>query len=73
MENVVIMTDSITCISQKLAEEYGIAVIPFHAVIDGKDYLDTEVDMEKLYARLRNKENLPITSAPSVGEFLQFY
>jgi DegV family protein with EDD domain len=29
--------------------------------------------MEKLYARLKDKENLPTTSAPSIGEFLQFY
>ena len=49
MRKVAIMTDSITCIPQKLAEEYGIGVIPFHAVIDGRDYLDTKVDMEKLY------------------------
>jgi DegV family protein with EDD domain len=73
MNKVAIMTDSIACIPQKLAEEYGIKVVPFHVIIDGKDYLETEVDMEKLYARLRGKENLPTTSAPSVGEFLQCY
>ena len=73
MDRVAVMTDSITCIPQKMAEEYSIGVIPFHAIIDGKDYLDTEVDMEKLYTRLKDKENLPTTSAASIGEFLQFY
>jgi DegV family protein with EDD domain len=73
VSKVAIMTDYITCIPHKLAEEYSIEVIPFHAVIDGKDYLDTKVDMEKLYARLRDKGNLPTTSAPSIGQFLQFY
>jgi len=73
MNKVAVMTDSITCIPQGLAEEYSIGVIPFHAIIDGKGYLDIEVDMGELYVRLKDKGNLPTTSAPSIGEFLQVY
>jgi len=41
--------------------------------MDGKDYLETEIDREQVYARLRTKENLPTTSAASPGEILESF
>jgi fatty acid-binding protein DegV len=41
--------------------------------MDGKDYIETEIDKAQFYARLTEKEKLPTTSAPSVGGFLQGY
>lgn len=73
MNKVAIMADSIASIPQEIAKEYGIKVIPFHTIIDGKDYLDPQVDMKQLYIRLKEKENLPTTSAFSIGECLQAY
>lgn len=73
MSKVVIMTDTSSAISQEIAENYGIAVIPWHVIMDGKDYLDIEIDMTKLYARLRRKENLPTTSGYSIEECLQYF
>ncbi len=48
-------------------------MIPCPVIMDGKSYLDTEVDMDKLYARLETKENLPTTSTANMGEFAQFF
>ena len=76
VNKVAIMTDSIAAIPLKMAREYGIGVVPLHVIMDGKGYPDTKItkaDMERLYARLKEKGNLPTTSAPSVGEFLQVY
>lgn len=73
MNKVVVMTDTSSAISQEIAKNYGIAVIPWHVIMDGKDYLDIEIDMTKLYARLRKKENLPTTSGYSVEECLQYF
>ena len=73
MKKVAIMTDTIASIPREIAKEYGIEIIPFHVVIDGKSYVETEIDMNQLYARLKEKGNLPTTSAPSVGEFLEAY
>jgi len=73
MNKVVVMTDTSSAISQKIANSYGVAVIPWHVIMDGKDYLDTEIDMTRLYARLREKKNLPITSGYSVEECLQYF
>lgn len=67
------MTDSVAAIPREIAEEYEITIVPFHTIVDGKDYLDTTIDVKWLYARLKEKDNLPTTSFPSVGEFLQAY
>jgi DegV family protein with EDD domain len=73
MRKVAIMTDTSSAISKELARIYGIAVIPWHVIIDGKDYLDTEIDMARLYTKLKEKKDLPITSGYSVEECLQFF
>lgn len=70
MNKVAITTNS-ACIFADTASEHGITLIPFHIIIDGKDYLDPEVDMEDFYARLDKKENLPTTSPFSVVECFQ--
>lgn len=72
MKRVAITTNS-ACIFEKEAGKYGITLIPFHIILDGKDYLDPEVDMENLYARLDKKENLPTTSPFSVAECVQIF
>lgn len=48
----VAITANSACISAEEAGKYGVTIIPFHTIIDGKDYLDPEVDMESLYATL---------------------
>jgi DegV family protein with EDD domain len=59
--------------SPEIARKFDIKLIPFHIIIDGKDYLDTEVDMEDLYARVDKKENLPTMTPFPVGECLQAF
>ena len=73
MKKVAVMTDRTSSMAQEVAEEFDIKIVPFHIIMDGKDYLDTEVDMEDLYARVAKKENLPTTSFPAPEEFLQVY
>jgi len=73
MKKVAIVTDSVAAIPREMAEKYNITTVPFHTIVDGKDYLDTEIDMKWLYNRLKEKDNLPTTSFPSTGEFLQAY
>jgi len=72
MNKVAITTNS-ACVSAEEARNHGFKIIPFHIIIDGKDYLDPEVDMESLYARLDKKQSLPTTSTPTLVEFLQVF
>ncbi len=72
MGKVVISADSVSLTHEK-AREYGFTLVPCPIVMDGKPYLDTEIDMDKLYARLETKENLPKTSTVTVAECLRFF
>jgi DegV family protein with EDD domain len=73
MNKVAVITDTGSNMAPKIARKFDIKLIPFHIIMDGKDYLDTEVDIEDLYARVAKKENLPTTSFPAPEEFLQAY
>jgi len=73
MKEVMVITDTLSCISSKLAEEHDVMVIPFHLIFDGKDYLDNTFDRGELIARLRSFNNLPTTAACSAGEILEAY
>ncbi|HUV46470.1 MAG TPA: DegV family protein [Dehalococcoidia bacterium] len=73
MKKVAIMTDTIASVPCELAEKYDIQVIPFYVIIDGKSYRDTDIDKDELYTRLKQKENLPTTSAPSPEDFFLAY
>ncbi len=71
MKEVAIIANGGATIPPEVAREYDILVAPFHIKMDGRDYLETEIDREQLYSRLRGKENLPTTSPPSPGGFLE--
>lgn len=73
MNKVAIMTDSFASLPLEMQKEYGIVMIPFHVIMDSKSYLETEIDMEQLYIRLNEKEDIPTSSFPSPEEFLQVY
>lgn len=73
MRNVAVMTDALASVPLEIQKEYGITVIPFHVIMDGTDYLETEINTAQLYTRLKDKENLPTTSFPSPEEYLQAY
>jgi len=71
MRKVAITTNSASISVE--AAKHDVTIIPFHIIMDGRDYLDPEIDMEKLYARLSEKKRLPTTSTPTVEEFLQAF
>ena len=73
MRKVAIVADSPATLTTEFIAENKIAIVPFHVIADDRDYMDTEVDMDWLYGRLQDKGNLPTTSCPSPGQFLQAF
>ena len=72
MKSVAVSCDGGT-ILPKTAEKYGFAVIPCPIIMDDKQYLKPEVDMDRLYAALDNREKLPTTSIANPEEFAQHF
>ncbi len=70
---VAVIVDAPAAVPQELVDNYDIGIVPLHAIVDGKDYLETEVDMDWLLNRLRQRGEVPTTSAPSIGEVFRAY
>jgi DegV family protein with EDD domain len=73
MKEVMVITDTLSAISPELAEEYDVIVVPYHLILDGKDYLDNTFDRGELFKRLGSYQNLPTHSACTIGEILEAY
>ena len=70
---VAVIVDAPAAVPQEIVDKHEMEIVPLHAIIDGKDYPETEVDMEWLLRRLEQKGDVPTTSATSIGEFLLAY
>jgi DegV family protein with EDD domain len=68
------MVDSTCCLPQELIDQYKIHMLPIHILYKDKDYRDrVDISHSEVYKIMRKKENLPTTSTPSPGDFLDAY
>ncbi|MCW2987808.1 MAG: degV family protein [Solirubrobacterales bacterium] len=70
---VAVVTDSTTYLPQELIERWGIEQVSLYVGWAGDHRPEREYELEEFYARLRESEDLPSTSQPSVGDFLAVY
>lgn len=69
-----IVTDSTAYIPNDLLKKYNIYTIPL-SVVFGDESFREELDIttEEFYKKVQEEENLPSTSQPSIGSFVQLY
>jgi DegV family protein with EDD domain len=70
---VAIVTDSTTYLPPQLIERWEIEQVSLYVGWAGDHRAEQEYDLDEFYARLRDSEDLPSTSQPSVGDFLACY
>ena len=69
-----IVTDSLAWIPDDLVRQHNITVVPLHVHFGEEQFTETvDLTNEQFYARLQQSKELPKTSAPSPGEFLEAY
>jgi DegV family protein with EDD domain len=74
MRKVAVVTDSTCCLPQEIVAKYDICVVPLEIIHEGKSYRDgIDITPNEVYRVMRRKENLPTTSTPSAGDFLNAY
>lgn len=74
MKKVAILTDSTCCLPQELVEKYDICLVPLLIVYERKSYRDgIDMSPSEVYKIMRRRKNLPTTSVPSAGDFLDAY
>jgi DegV family protein with EDD domain len=71
---VAILTDSTANMPEDLLQEYGIQVIPLTVNWEGESLLDgVDIQVDAFYERLQTAKEMPTTSQPSVGQFIEFF
>lgn len=74
MSKIKIVTDSTMDMSVELAEKLGIVIVPLSVTINGEMYLDRyEINPAEYIEVMQNSEELPKSSQPSTGAFLEVY
>jgi len=70
---VAIVTDSTSDLPKSLCDEMGITVVPLTVTIDGESMPDRTLSMEEFFRRMRATPELPTTSQPAAGDFVEAF
>jgi len=69
-----IVTDTTSGITPAIAQQYGISVIPLYIHFGTEVFREgIDIQLPEFLARLKASPQLPTTSQPSAGDFLQIY
>lgn len=72
-EDICIVTDSIADIPQEMVDELGIKVVRLSFTIAGSTFVDGDITLAEFFDRIRESGELPTTSQPSVGMFVEAF
>jgi DegV family protein with EDD domain len=70
---VSVVSDSTHYIPSALVEERGLHVVSLYVTHEGVTRREAEMDLTAFYARLRSADDMPTTSQPSIGDFLEAF
>ena len=76
MKKVAIMTDTVSQMPQEIADRYDIKLMPLNVTIEGKTYLDTEVNLAWFYQQMpkwKEAKKIPMTSSIPIGVFQETF
>jgi DegV family protein with EDD domain len=73
MRPIAIVTDSCCDLPRDHVERLGVAVVPLSFTIGGRTYQDGEISSAEFYRLMKAAPELPKTSQPAVGAFVQAY
>lgn len=74
MPKIKIVTDSTVDMSNEMIKKYGIEVVPLSLSIDGENFLDrVDITPSEFIQKMNAAQELPKSSQPPVGVFLELY
>ncbi|MBM3157714.1 MAG: DegV family protein [Chloroflexi bacterium] len=74
MKKVAVIADGTCCLPVELVKQYDIRLVPIYIVFREKSYRDgVDITPGEVYKIMRRRKDLPTTSTPSVGDFLDAY
>lgn len=69
MKRIILSTESVADLPKELIEKYQIQIIPMHVILDGKDYLESELTVEDIFDYYQRTKKIPSTTATNVQEY----
>jgi len=74
MGRIAVVTDSTANLTPELAQAHDISIIPLNVHWGEATYLDgITLDIPTFYQMLQERKDFPMTSQPSVGDFMTFF
>lgn len=74
MNKIKIVTDSTADLTDEQIKQYDIEVVPLTIIIDGQSYTDkVDITPVEFLEKMEQSKELPKTSQPSTGAFLEIY
>lgn len=71
---VAVIADSTCCLPPEILQQYDIRLVPIIIHYNGNDFRDgIDIAAGEVYRIMRKREDLPSTSTPSTGDFLDAY
>lgn len=69
-----IVTDSTAYIPKHIRDELNIYMIPLNVVFGTESYQEeAEISVDDFYVKVREQEELPKTSQPAIGKFVELF
>ena len=69
MSKIVLSTESVADLQKDFIEKYKIQIIPMHVIMDGKDYLESELSVEEVYDYYNRTKKIPTTTSTNAQEY----
>lgn len=74
MKKVKIVTDSTVDLPKEILDELDVTIVPLSVTVDGKSYMDgVDITPKEFVNLLIHSQEIPQSSQPSVGSFLEVY
>jgi DegV family protein with EDD domain len=72
--SIAIVTDTCAYLPQNVIDEFGIHVVSLYVHMQGEAIRESDItDYDDYFRRLKTATELPTTSQPSIGDFLEVY
>lgn len=71
--SIAIVTDSTSDITQEIGRRFGVTIVPLSVTIAGETFVDGELSQAEFFRRMDDARQLPTTSQPPVGAFVEVY
>ena len=69
MRKIILSTESVADLPKEIIEKYQIQIIPMHVILEGKDYLESELTVADVFDYYNRTKKVPTTTATNAQEY----